>query len=142
MVVEAKLVKELVVTVANKIGVLADMSKIVADHGINIEAVAGYAADGEAKIMLLTDDNLRVKEALGEKGYTSIKENEIILLDLENQPGTLKNITSNLAAADININYVYGTVCAGGCPSRIVLSTSDNDKALVIFKKNIEARAS
>ncbi|MDD5596198.1 MAG: ACT domain-containing protein, partial [Candidatus Omnitrophica bacterium] len=65
MIKSANLAKEIVVTVVNKIGILADISKLVADHGINIEAVAGYAdKDNNAKIMLVTDDNLRVTDAL------------------------------------------------------------------------------
>lgn len=137
MIVGAKLGKELVVTLVNKIGILADMSKIVAEHGINIEAVAGYSVDNEATIMLFTDDNLRAREALEKKGYKNIQEKEVVMLDLENKPGVLKNITAKLAAEGIDIRYVYGTACSGGCPSRIVLSTSDNAKALVVFKKKV-----
>ena len=135
MIKSAQLSKEIVVTVSNKIGVLAEMSKLVADHGINIDAVAGYAANDEAKIMLVTGDNLRIVDALKKAGYKAIKEEEVVVLDLENKPGALKNITAGLAGQGIDIKHVYGTVCAGGCPAKIVLSTSDNEKALVTFKK-------
>lgn len=128
--------KEITVSVVNKIGILADISKILADHGINIEAVSGYACgDKTAKIMLVSDDNLRAQDALKKAGYKSLKENEAIIIDLENKPGTLKQITSILAAKEIDINHIYGTACAGGCPSKIVLSTSDNQKALLMLKK-------
>jgi hypothetical protein len=111
------------------------MSKLVADHGINIDAVAGYAANNEAKIMLVTGDNLRAGDALRKAGYNALKEEEVVVVDLENKPGALKNITASLAAQGIDIKHVYGTVCSAGCPAKIVLSTSDNEKALVAFKK-------
>ena len=135
MVKQAQLGKEIVVTVSNKIGVLADMSKLVAEHGINIDAVAGYAAGNEAKIMLVTNDNLRVTDALKKAGYNSIKEEEVVILDLENKAGALKNVLSVLAAQSIDIKHIYGTTCGGGCPAKLILSTSDNEKALVAFKK-------
>jgi len=135
MVKSARLGKEIVVTVANKIGILADISKIVSDHGINIETVAGYAADNEAKIMLVTDDNLRASDALKKKGYTNLKEHDIVIVDLENKAGALRTVTSELAAKGIDIKHIYGTTCPGGCPAKIVLSTSDNEKALVVFEK-------
>lgn len=135
MIKQAHLAKEIAVTVLNKIGVLADMSKIVADHGINIEAAAGYVVDNEATVMLMTDDNLRAKEALQKKGYKNIQEKEAVVVDLENRPGVLKEITALLAGKEIDIKYLYGTACASGCPSRIVLATSDNEKALVTFRK-------
>lgn len=134
MVKKAQLGKEIVVSVVNKIGILADMSKILADHGINIEGVAGYATNGEAKIMLVTDDNLRASDALKKQNYKSVKENEIVIVELENKPGALKNVTMKLAAKNIDIKYIYGTTCSCAGPAKIVLSTSDNEKALVTFK--------
>ena len=134
MVRDAHLGKEVVVVVGNKIGVLADLSKIVSDHGINIEAVAGYADGAEAKIMLVTNDNLRALDALTKNGYKSSKESEVLVLEMENKAGVLKNITAKLASEGIDIRYIYGTTCNSGCPSRVVLSTSNNEKAVVAFK--------
>jgi len=135
MLKNAHLGKEIVVTVVNKIGVLADMAKIMAEHGLNIEAVAGYATDSEAKIMLVTNDNLRASDALRKAGYKSLKEHEVVIVELENKAGALKQVTGTLASQGIDIKHIYGTTCPGGCPARIVISASDNEKALVAFKK-------
>lgn len=134
MIKKADLGKELIITVANKIGILANISKILADHDLNLEAVAGYAVNNEAKIMLVPDDVLRAKEALDKAGYKNIKENEVILVSLENKPGALKSLTAKLVDQKIDIRYTYGTTCAEGCPAIIVLATNDNEKALVSFK--------
>jgi len=134
MIKSANLGKELVVTAPNKIGILANISKILADHGINIEGVAGYAANNEAKIMIVVDDTLRGREALEKNGYKTIKENEVIVVELENKPGALKGITAKMVAEKIDIRYAYGSACPEGCPARLILSTSDNERALVAFK--------
>jgi hypothetical protein len=135
MIKNAELGKELVVAVPNKIGILADMSKVLADHGINIEGVAGYAQNNEAKIMIVTDDTLRAKEALEKSGYKGIKEKEVVIVELINKPGALKAITAKLSQEKIDIIYTYGTACPEGCPARIILSTTNNEKALVSIKK-------
>lgn len=136
MLKNVQLVKEIAVTVVNKIGVLTDISKLIAEHGINIEAVAGYAdKDNNAKIMLVTEDNLRVTDALQKSGYKSLKESEVIVVELENKTGALKYLTAKLAAEGIDIKSIYGTTCTGACPARMVLSTSDNEKAIVALKK-------
>lgn len=136
MVQSAELGKEVVVTVVNKIGVLADMSKLLADHGLNIEAVAGYStAANEAKIMLVTNDNQRAVDALKKAGYKGTKENPVVILVLENKPGALKTITAKLSAENIDIKYIYGTTCPGDLPAKIVISTSNDEKALAGFKK-------
>lgn len=132
----AQMGKEIAVSVVNKIGVLADMSKVLADHGINIEAVVGYGMeDNTAEILFVTDDNLRASDILKKRAYKSIKENEVVIVELENKPGALRHITEALAAKDIDIKYIYGSSCASSCPSKVVLSTSDNQKALLVFKK-------
>ncbi|MFA6142458.1 MAG: ACT domain-containing protein, partial [Candidatus Omnitrophota bacterium] len=82
MIKSVELGKEIVITVANKVGILANISKILADHGVNLEGIAGYTVDDEAKIMLVADDELRAKEALQKAGYKSIKEKEVIVVDL------------------------------------------------------------
>ena len=136
MIKNACLAKEIVVSVVNKIGVLADMSEVVAGHGVNIEAVVGYAkGDNTADIMLVTSDPGRTAESLEKVGYKAFKENEVIIVDLENKPGALKYITAKLAAEGIDLVYVYGTACPAKCPARIVFSTTDNKKALEIFQK-------
>lgn len=135
MIKAANLGKQIVVTVVNKIGMLADMSKLVADHGINIQAVAGYAVNNEAKIMIVTDDNLRASDALKKAGYNSLREEGVVIVDLEDKPGVLKLLTSDLVKEGIDIKQLYGTTCASGCPAKIVLSTNNNEKALLVFKK-------
>ena len=136
MVKDARLGKEIDVMVANKIGILAEMSKILADSGINIEAVAGYATpDKNAKIMLVAEDTTRASDALKKAGYKSLKENEVVIVELENKAGALKEITAKLASANIDIKQVYGSACAAGCPAKIIVSTSDNKKALVALKE-------
>ena len=54
---------------------------------------------------------------------------------VENKPGVLKTITRVLEDNGVDIKHVYGSSCPGGCPATIVLNTSDNEKALVAFKK-------
>lgn len=135
MIRTASLGKEVVVIVTNRIGILADITKILADHGINVEAVAGYAIGNDAKVVLVTDDNLRATDALIKGGYKGARENPVVIVELENKPGALRNITTRLAAENIDIEYIYGTSCADKCPAKVVLSTSNNEKALLTFKK-------
>jgi hypothetical protein len=135
MIKDAGLGKEILITADNKVGTLANISRILADHGINVEGVAGYAsANNEAKIMLVAEDTLRAKEALQKAGFKSIRENEVVVVDLENKPGAMKSITAKMAGAAIDIKYIYGTTCPTGCPARVILATDNNEKAVVLFK--------
>jgi hypothetical protein len=135
MIKSAKLAKEVTLRVVNKIGVLADISQIIADHGFNIDAIAGYASGNDAVLMVVTDDVVRTVEALRKEGYRTVKEQEVLVVELKNKQGALKALTAKLAKDDIDITLAYGTTCPEGCPARLILSTSNNEKALVLFKK-------
>ncbi|MDO8662901.1 MAG: ACT domain-containing protein [Candidatus Omnitrophota bacterium] len=135
MIKAVNMKKEIVVTVANSVGALANICKILADHGINLEAFVGYGMGKEAKIHLVTVDNLRASDALKKAGYKSQEEKSIVVIDLENKVGALKLVTEKVAQEKVDIKYAYGTTCSSGCPATIALSASDNEKAFVALKK-------
>jgi len=128
--------KEIAVAVINEVGALAKITSFLVNHGINIEAVAGYATSigEEAGLMFITDNNSVAIAMLQEHGYEDIRQNDVLIVELENTPGALKNISETLAQNAINITYIYATTCMAGCPTKIILSTSENDKAIDILK--------
>lgn len=128
--------KEISVSVANEVGVLAKMTSFLVNHGINIETIVGYSSNmgNQGELIFITDNNVAAVGELLNNGYEDIRETDVIIVELENRPGTLKNISELLSANDININYLYCTTCSRGCPAKIVLSTSDNDRAFEILK--------
>ena len=134
MVKAVNLGKEIVVTTDNKIGILSHISRVLADHGINIEGIAGYSTDKVARLMFVVDDTLRAKEAIIKAGYKDTRESEIVIVDLENKPGALKVATAKLASEKVDIRYMYGTTCPDGCPARLIFATSENEKAVVSLK--------
>ena len=135
MIKDVYLGEEITITTKNKVGILADIARALADEDINIEASVGYEVGDAATLMLVTNANLRIIDSLKKKGYTSVKENEILVVELENKPGALKVVTTELANKGIDIKYSYVTTCASGCMSRMVIQTSDNEEAMVSLKK-------
>ncbi|MBU0759848.1 MAG: ACT domain-containing protein [Candidatus Omnitrophica bacterium] len=127
--------REISVGARNEVGVLARMMSFLVDHGINVETIAGYSnrAGTEGMLVFITDDNQKSIEKLVDDGYEDIEEREVIVIELENRPGTLKNISELLAANGINIDYFYCTTCSSGCAAKMVFSTSDNDIAYRIL---------
>ncbi len=128
--------KEISVVVVNEIGALSKMTSFLVNHGINVEAIAGYSNNigDQAGLMFVTNNNVEAIETLASNGYVDTKENEVIIVELENTPGALKNISERLAQNDVNITYIYCTTCMGGCPAKIILSTTDNMRALSILR--------
>ena len=128
--------KELSVVVMNEVGALSRIMSFLVNHGINIETIAGYSNNvgDQGELIFVTDNNIAAVDQLVSNGYDNIRESDVLIVELENRPGTLKNISEILALNDININYIYCTTCSNGCPAKIVLSTNDNGRAFKILK--------
>ena len=127
--------KEIQVRVVNEVGILSKITSFLVNHSINIEAIFGYSPEeGQgAGLTFITDNNRTAIDALTEHGYVDNRETDVLIVELENRPGSLKNISECLAQEDINIVYIYCTACSGGCPAKLVLSTSDNDRAFAML---------
>jgi hypothetical protein len=125
---------EICITLDNRVGGLTAMAKFLVDHGINVEGISGHLINDNkrAELMFITDDNFNAIQMLEENGY-EIKQRDVMIIQLENRPGALKNITERLAQNDINIEDIYCTTCFNNCPAKVVLVTSDNDKAISLL---------
>ncbi|MFH1768858.1 MAG: ACT domain-containing protein [Candidatus Omnitrophota bacterium] len=127
--------KEITVVVKNEVCALARIMSFLVNHSINLESIAGYSnhSGDQGSLIFITNNNMAAINELLSNGYRDIGENEVIVVELENRPGALKNISELLAQNGININYIYCTTCKSGCPAKIVLNTSDNEKAFKIL---------
>lgn len=131
--------EEIVISTRNKVGILADVAMITASNGINIEAVLGYETGATAKLLLITSANLLITNELKKKRYKLIKETEVVMVDLRNKPGALKVVATELKNGNIDIKYLYVTSCAGGDSSKMVLQTSDNERAMSLLTRFVSA---
>ena len=130
--------EEIVVTTRNKVGILADTAVIMANDGVNIDALLGYEVGQTAKLLFITDGNLRILNELKKKKYKTIKETEVIVVELDNKPGSLKVVATELKNSKIDIKHVYITTPYRGESSRLILQTSDNEKAMSLLSRFVE----
>ena len=131
--------EEITITTRNKVGILADVAMLLANKGINIEAILGYEAGITGKVFLITSANLVIINELKKKKYKMVRETEVLLVDLENKPGALKVVATEMKENNIDIKYAYITpcTCATKGSSRMVLQTSDNEKAMALLSKYV-----
>ena len=139
MIKSITLGEEITISTPNKVGILADVAMLLANKGVNISAILGYESGMMGKVFLVTDANLMIINELKKKKYKMVKETEVILVDLENKPGAFKIVATEMKENNIDIRYTYLTPCT--CEprgsSRMVLQTSDNEKAMALLSKYI-----
>lgn len=130
---KARLAKEIIVKVLNEIGTLDRLAKTIADKGVNILAVCAWVEGAQAVIRLVTDDNVRVADALRAQKYET-REAEVLVAEAPHKPGMLHRVCETLAKGDLDIHHLYATATATQDQSLIVFATANNDRALVLLK--------
>ncbi len=121
-------VKEIIATMPNKIGMLAEVTDAITSAGVNILAICAYAMEGQAKFMMLTSDNGKAMNALKMRKI-SAEEVDAISVSLSNKVGAAKELADRIAKAGIDISYCYGST-GNGSEALLVLATKDINKAL------------
>jgi hypothetical protein len=121
--------RQIIVKFKNRIGLLFDISKLIAEKGISVLAVCCNISGEDGILWLVTDDNLRATDVINESGSIA-EEEEVILVELPHKPGMLKQITQALALEEIDIWYLYATVLAGQEKCLVVLRTGNDERAL------------
>ena len=132
---QARQGKELVVRALNQVGVLNRLAKELSEKGVSILAMSCWVYDVMAVFHIVTDDNLRARQAL-EKENLEVMEEDAVIVDAAHKPGLLHHMTEVLRKADINLNHLYATAHENDDKAVVVFSSSDNQKALVELNRD------
>ena len=126
--------KEVVVRTADKIGAVAEFSKIVAERGVNILAMSAWVEDAEAVIRLVTDDTLRTTDVLRDNGYDP-QELDVVLVDAAHKPGILRHLTDMLSKENIDLSHLFASAMIEQDVCLVVVNSSDNERAIVALNR-------
>ena len=120
-------VKQISVYIENKKGRLAEATRFIADHNVNLRALSIADSQDFGILRLICENPQEVNDILCEGGYLT-RLNNVLAVALEDKPGSLARILEVLAAAGVDVEYTYA-----------VLSTKGG--AFMIFRVNSNAMA-
>jgi len=131
---EATIARELVVHAENRVGILANIARLLSDQGINILGVAVIVQENQAELHLMVDAPNYALTALRKADWT-VEEREVVVLELPHRPGFLRRITEALARQNLDIQYLYASAPTGAQASLVVLSCTHNGKAVHLLRE-------
>jgi hypothetical protein len=117
--------KDLTVILENRPGRLADLGEATGRAGVNIEGVCATTEGGQGVIHILVEDPAATRAALSEAGIEVGGERDVLVVDVEDRPGTMGEVARRIGEAGVNIELAYTTFGA----VRLVLGVDDLDKA-------------
>lgn len=128
---KARIAKEAVVRINNRMGVLAQVTRTLADKGLNMEAVIATVEGNEAVIHLVSTDHQRTMDALREQRL-QVQEARVVAAEIEHRPGLLREVSEKLARQSIDLFYLYATATESA-RCLIVFASTNNDWAVKVL---------
>ncbi|MCP4652885.1 MAG: hypothetical protein GY858_05825 [Candidatus Omnitrophica bacterium] len=126
----AKKKKEIILTTDNKIGKLEEVSAALKAADINLTSICAYSMEEKAIFYITVCGSEKATQVLS--GIGSVETKEVIVVEMPNEVGQLQSLAAKLKDASVDLTYIYGTTSGDGI-ARVVLSSSDNDKALEVI---------
>ena len=119
---------QLAVFLGNRPGALSRVCTELAEAEINIHALATSDTIDHAVVRMVVSDPTKALMILGERGVLAL-ENDVLMIESNNEPGTLATIADRLAKAGVNIEYAYLASSAQSPHGLMILRPSDVEKA-------------
>ena len=126
------------VFLVNKPGVLAQVTRALANEKINIVAMTLVDSQEHGVLRLVAENASTARGVLG-KLNLPMTETDVLCVDLPNQSGALADVASLLGQNHININYAYCTSGAPGGRTTGVFKAGDHAKAQKLLEKGGKA---
>ena len=127
-------VEQIAVFLENKSGRLAEITRILAEHDVNIRALS-VADTADFGILRLIVDKVDVaKEVLRAGGFTVGKTN-VIAVEVPDRAGGLASVLKTVHEAGLNVEYMYAFVNKSGANAVLIFRFDDMDRAIAVLQE-------
>jgi len=98
---------DLVIDIENTPGALAQVAAAVSDAGVNLAAATCIGGGERAELHILVPHAEAARHALAITHVAVTREREVVVVDVEDRPGVLADLTRKIAAAGVDLDLVY-----------------------------------
>jgi hypothetical protein len=98
---------DLVIDLENSPGALAEVAGLISDAGVNVAAATCLGEGERAELHILVKHPEAARHSLAISHLAVSHEREVVVVDVQDTPGVLADLTRKIAAAGVNIDLVY-----------------------------------
>lgn len=131
----AQQLKDLTIELDEKAGTVAAAAEALGKAGVNIEGICGFVVGGKGVGHVLVADAGKARQALQSAGARVTGEQDALVLEIEDKPGSLGKLTRKIADAGVSLNAVYLAT-----KTRVVIGARDLEKARAAVAGGVASR--
>ena len=98
---------DLVIDIENTPGALAQVAAAISDAGVTIAAATCIGPGAMAELHILVPHAEAAKHALAISHVAVNHEREVVVVEVEDRPGVLADLTRKVAKAGVDLDLVY-----------------------------------
>jgi hypothetical protein len=98
---------DLVIDIENTPGALAEVAAAISDAGVNIAAATCIGSGDRVELHILVKHAEAARHSLGISHLGVSREREVVVIDVEDRPGVLADLTRTIARAGVDLDLVY-----------------------------------
>ena len=113
---------DLVIDIDNAPGALADVAAAISDAGVNIAAATCIGPGERAELHILVPHAEAARHLLAISHVAVTREREVVVVEVDDRPGVLADLSRRIARAGVNLDLVYVAT-----RNRVVFGAADLD---------------
>ena len=127
-----QIAKQLAIFLDNRPGTMARLADALAEAKINIYAISTSDTIDHTVVRLVVSDYRKALHLFEERG-TLVVDDDVLMIEGSNKPGSMARIAHLLADAKINIEYAYCATPPDAKKGLLILRVNDARKALKVL---------
>lgn len=127
-------VEQISVFVQNEKGALSHVLDVLGAANIEIRALSIADTSDFGILRMITDNNKKAQETLKKENYICTLT-DVVAAAVDDRPGGLANHVNLLAAAGIDVEYLYAFVTRSDNEACVVFRVNDTENAQTVLEK-------
>lgn len=120
-------VKQISIFIENKKGKLAEATRYIADHSVNLRALSIADTQDFGILRIICEDPAKAEAVLKDGGFITTTT-DVLAAAISDEPGSLATILDVLSEADVIVEYTYAFLSAK-TGAYMIFRVDDNQNA-------------
>ena len=127
--------KQISVFLENNAGRLAEVTRVLAQAGINLRAISIADTADFGILRIIANDCNEALKALKDAGFTT-RVSDVAAVEIDDKPGSLARVMELFQRSMVNIEYLYASLEGKTGKAVVIFKLEDHRKGLQIIREN------
>ena len=127
-------VRQISVFMENKVGPLAEITTLLAQHQINMRALSVAETQDFGILRIIVEEPVKAEQVLKDNQII-FRESSVLAVLMEDRPGSMAAVVDLLAQAGIPVEYAYAFITRQADNACLILKVKEDEAAEALLEK-------